>query len=761
MYEDAIFSPLLWGNPASHFGTQNDAVYVALVRFKRTLYWANAITRSLTHTMHFPPAQAEIYDGPRSEWLADILRRLPYLQSLVVAHIPFFDYAALSSLVRLSQPNPGRGSQLSTYQLRLLDASNCYNLTPQSLAAALPLFPGLAYLDFSGTTSARYHEVLLALSSLPALQILKMQRLWMTDDDLAILVRAVSRRLCSLDIRNNRITDRGVAMLIQDAIRSHAQVANAQDSSPRLSTKIERVLASEKHDEHIRKRLTSGFVSNIGIEAESGQGITHLFAAGNAITSAGTSGLLRCKQLRVLDSGTIVTEKMQTHHPKYELPPELVSLPGAESLIPIIESEADNLTYLRINHAVVTRTFSLKEAKTFEVEDTSSMAMPRGVTELESTAIPPRELHGEHVNEVTGSIPIYAELEGSPVEVQGPNVPMETTDARTGHIASRPEDAPLPVSAISPALDSTGGLFSPVSPMSLTQPTHRPNGMNSDHLTVPGSSSLPEVAIQDGIEVDQQPEQHRHHQRKRTYSGVLNDHEARTHYRQSEEHNLLAATMKQIRTLVLTDVPTRSRTANVAGNIIKFIESCAEEERWAALKASVGYQLPPGPDRRSAERQYAQTIFPFRKLVLEMAAERPMKPQGSGSWAGRRNGESQSSSTLSSTLDPDCETYLNAAKDDFSFFGSEECGQPDADMAARIPIAAFREKMTIDFDTSIGHRSGKRKDSAVQEQSYDVLAEISRFRRTKKAEFEAAVAAGREHVEGHWTGVIEVIRPRT
>ena len=74
----------LWGNPASHFGKENDDVYVALVRFKRVLSWARASTRELTHTLILPPAQAEIYDGPRADWLDQILSRLPRLQSLIV-----------------------------------------------------------------------------------------------------------------------------------------------------------------------------------------------------------------------------------------------------------------------------------------------------------------------------------------------------------------------------------------------------------------------------------------------------------------------------------------------------------------------------------------------------------------------------------------------------------------------------------------------------------------------------------------------------
>ncbi|KAI7388131.1 hypothetical protein KC336_g17419, partial [Hortaea werneckii] len=79
----AVFAPHLWGNPASHFGIENDRVYVALTRFKRTLRYARLLVRAMTHTLHLPPAHAEIYNGPHADWLRDILQRLPNLQALV------------------------------------------------------------------------------------------------------------------------------------------------------------------------------------------------------------------------------------------------------------------------------------------------------------------------------------------------------------------------------------------------------------------------------------------------------------------------------------------------------------------------------------------------------------------------------------------------------------------------------------------------------------------------------------------------------
>jgi len=94
----ATFVPHLWGAPASHFNHENDRVYVALTKFKRTLRTARLFVRSLTHTLQLPPAHAEIYNGPHADWLRDVLERLPNLQTLIVRGLPFFDHAALQAL---------------------------------------------------------------------------------------------------------------------------------------------------------------------------------------------------------------------------------------------------------------------------------------------------------------------------------------------------------------------------------------------------------------------------------------------------------------------------------------------------------------------------------------------------------------------------------------------------------------------------------------------------------------------------------------
>jgi hypothetical protein len=518
-------------------------------------------------------------------------------------------------------------------------------------------------------------------------------------------------------------------------------------------------LKSEKQEAHVWKRLTTGFVSDLGIEAEVGHGITHLYVSDNQITFTGASDLLRCRQLQVLDLGDIVTELSQVHPSGHELSPATITLPRPECLTPIIEQGGDNLTYLRIDHAIVTEmSSSIKKAKAFEIEDSSELVLPRNVAELEVSSIKPRELSGNPIHEAVGTIPIYAELEGSPVTA-GPSRPMVASprDDNAVPSATGQEDSPQPVPALDPVVDSSGGLFSPVSPLIPRSVSHGANAISSWHLTVPGMTSLPEVVASDDLEVDDRSEDRRHQSRLRSYSGVLGDHEARTRFRQSQDHHLLAATLGEICTLVLTNVPTKSSSPDTAARIINFIKDCAEEEHWATLKASVGYQLPPGPDRRSAELYYARTIFPFRKLVLEMAPE-----LSRSSIAGNRRSLGRAGSVvsnmLSSTLDPDCETYLNAAKDDFSFFASEECGLPDTEGTAPVPLVALQEKMSI--EPYPANHITDEGNSTPQEQIYDVLAEVSRFRRSKKADYEVASARGENHVDGHWSGVIEVVRPR-
>jgi hypothetical protein len=770
-----LFMPHLWGNPASHFGKESDAVYVALVRFKRTLAWARSTTRELTHTLHLPPAQAELYDGPHAGWLQDILERLPRLQSLIVAQLPFFDHGAL---IALDIPRKNALSSMM-YNIRLLDVSGCINTTPQGLEIALKHLPALVYLDISGTISARSHQVLSNLWRNPALQILKARGLGLVDNDIKILAHAVGTNLRSLDLRDNRLTDQAVRVILDKCIKplgpsqqpySPSTGTSTDDLRPRSGARLLEIYRSERQDDYIRASLTTGFINYLGLESTSGSGVTHLFISGNQITVEGVSGLVRSRKLHVLDAGNILTGARQIpatsangEHSAH------VVFPGAEKLTPILDSSVSDLTYLRISHSIVTKDAPSKK-EIPELEDASTLLFPKDSVELEAMDQAVHELPANHVVELPGDSPAYAELEGSPVLRKQKAEQEPKQDAATLSPAehSRPvanrtasSSAPEVVSPVSPTINASGGLFSPISP-SNTLPSNNaignlfsplsPSGTSSTETTITSASSFLTVPTNG---------KSRH---KRTYSGVLSEHEAEIQTRKLHDHALLPSMLPKLQTLVLTDVPSKSTSKDVAEHLIQFITDCASEAHWAKLSSKVGYALPPSTDRGSSEKAYARTLFPLRRIVLEIAPEAPTTP-GSGGWRLPQRRQQNMAQTYSSVQDADCETFWTAAKDDFSFFGGEECGLPDQEGIAPVPLAALMEKMVVgepEAEVKVRRSSNFGVDGKAPVPMFDVLDQVSKFRKDKKAKFENAVRMGKGgiYVEGYWDGEIVVIRPR-
>lgn len=726
-----IFIPHLWGNPASHFGKESDAVYVALVRFKRTLAWARLSTRELTHTLHLPPAQSELYDGPHAEWLYEILQRLPKLQSLIVSQLPFFDHGALSTLENLGRPNAINQSVSAMYSLRLLDASNCINITSRALSAGLQRFPALMYLDLSGTGSAKHATVLSNLHHNPCLQILKLHRLGLTDEDIRVLALTVGQNLRSLDVRDNRITDQGVRSLIENCVGKapSEETTGSSDSeirrySPsRPGFQMLDVFHTERQDGYIRTNLTTGFVNYTGLESASGSGITHLYICGNSITVGGVANLLKTSKLNVLDVGSI----LPSVRPNRNLPNSRQErLDGAESLTPVIQAAGRALSYLRINHAVATKEVSAGQIAA-EMEDSSTILFPSHAVEIDSTEHNVHEMPNSErqISELQGDI-AFAELEGSPV-------PNDHKSPQKNNVHSMSLLAPGPAPALFSPLDATGSLFPPVSEMTLGRHSSVRTPATSSTLTVP-------------------TERTRH---ERSYSGVVHEHAAKLKLRLTQSYSLHPSMLPNMQTLVLTDVPQKAHSPEIAQHLIQFITDCAEEAHWAKLQASVGYALPPGRDRRSAERQYARSLFPLQRLVLEMALDRPTAKATTG-WRRGTN----PTVAFSSVQDPDCEAFWGAAQNDFSFFGGEECGQPDTD-GLRLPLIALTEKMTIVPDEMKDDNTQGLK--ALKAPLFEVLPEISKFRRAKKAQYEDAVSRGLKDVfiDGYWDGEIIIFRTRS
>ncbi|KIV96382.1 hypothetical protein PV10_00263 [Exophiala mesophila] len=364
----SIFVPFLWGDPASHFGIENDAVYVALTRFKRSLRKARLSTRGLTHTLHLPPALGEIYGGPHPTWLREVLEHLPNLQSLIVSSLPFFDHHSLVALRSTGinkRSSQGEDNTLPAFGLKLLLASNERNTTSLGLNIAISRFPYLVYLDLSYTTPARDAAVLASLSNLHDLQVLKLRGVGMKDGEAEVLANSIGIRVRLLDLRDNLLTDMAVRSLMQacflpsDAAFSNS--LNVEDwpvgMAPGPDFFSLDALRSEELDHELLKQLTRPLTGRLAFEDIPHRGLTHLYISGNRLSVEGLSSLLKSERLHILDGGTVDTVKTiaRTMSPYSETGYiDEVRFPGAEKLIPVLANSASkNLTYLRVDHALV------------------------------------------------------------------------------------------------------------------------------------------------------------------------------------------------------------------------------------------------------------------------------------------------------------------------------------------------------------------------------------------------------------------------
>ena len=365
----SIFIPFLWGDPASHFGIENDAVYVALTRFKRILRKARLSVRSLTHTLHLPPALSEIYGGPNPTWLRDVLEYLPNLQSLIVTKLPFFDHHSLNAL--RSTNNGKRLSfdeeeSLPTFGLKLLLAAGEPNTTSSALASALPRFSSLVYLDLSYTPPARDGAVLASLAYLHDLQVLKIKGVGLRDGEAEILANAINIRVRLLDLSDNLLTDMAVRSLMQACFLPsdvpQNGILNVEDwpvgMAPGPDFFSLDALRSEELDHELLKQLTNPLTGRLAFEDIPHRGLTHLYISGNRLSVEGLSSLLKSERLHILDGGSVDTIKTIARTQSLASPTgyiDEVRFPGAEKLIPVLaRSASKNLTYLRIDHALIT-----------------------------------------------------------------------------------------------------------------------------------------------------------------------------------------------------------------------------------------------------------------------------------------------------------------------------------------------------------------------------------------------------------------------
>jgi hypothetical protein len=764
------FSPRLWGNPASHFGIENDRVYVALTKFKRTLQTARLLVRSQTHTLHLPPAHAEIYNGPHSDWLRDILSRLPNLQSLIVRGLPFFDHGALVALrqwkptqTNSTQRNPHGfavelpGSMGSIFQppsdaipsfgLRLLDASRCPNVTSSGLAHALKRFESLMYLDLSHTYPARDASVMEALRRFSGLQVLKLRGISLRDKEIEVLAWAIGRRVRSLDLHDNQVSDRGVRVLLDGCFTAPGlapQGGNENGSDGARSPLLLSYLGAEMLETYqsddfegfLRGTFTGAFVSRLAIEDAPEGGITHLYISNNKVSVEGASGLVRSGRLHVLDVGSI--SGTVEHHPP--APDEEQNkfdwqLPGAEKLTPVLYDYArDGLTYLKVDHSLITKDVPNIHSdqivpRRIELADTELPDLPRDALELDGNRVD-TDVFELPTDEQT---PRY-ELEADPLQFVVFPAEEPRTEPRRGSAL-----APEVFDNLADEVD-TMKLLSPTSPM--TEGTLTATGFGTIGSVSPILSPATVFAPSNPL-------------RPRSFSGVATERTARLNAHRSQNHNLHPAMLPHLRTLVISNFPPFSTDAEAADRLIRFIKNCAQEAHLARAQAKLDYSLPPGRRGQvSALRHSAHRIFALKRIILEMGPEHAKGAFGQASpW--------QHLTTQSMTEDRDSEALWSAAETDFSFFGEEdECAFPSIESGRFANPAVLAEK-EVDFGNNVNIQSPPQPAQAPVKPCVDNVAILSSFRQERKLAYQRSLAAGiaEPETEGYWEGAIQVVRP--
>lgn len=630
------------------------------------------------------------------------------------------------------------------FALRLLIAEQCRNTTSSGLAQFLVHFPNLVYLSLSNTFAARDKSVLSNLKYLPNLQVLKLRQLNLRDEDIDTLAAAVGIHVRSLDVRDNLLTDRSVETLLQfcfiapgvnDGLGNNREgallTAGLEDWPAGIARPAPHLLADfrdEALDEHFIKRLATASIGRLPSEDLPLSGITHLYIAENRISTAGLIKLIETGRLFVLDAGSI----KEVSHTDV-----LTTAPGAEKLVPVIEKHcSENLTSLRIHHAVVTTKLLAKDiglAPPVLIElraEDHRFELPTlpSAFELGTVANTPiYELPGDTLHLVVTTAP------GEETQKSHQILPSPGTAApeAVGEACFKGEEASIIIStglsSMAQAVNGTGG-----------------DDDTSDHIhTTELSLSL----------IQEQRQQLRSRQDDNPYA-------------------LLPGNLPKLKTLTLTDVPSHDPDDHIAKALIQFIAGCATEAKLAALETELLEHHKPNCQRSTGNTKDPHNIFALSRIVLEMSH--------ATSSSSKTSTPRHQYQFRSITGEPDCENLTTAAQNDFSFTtndADEECGQLAIDSNRPPSLSILTEKMlvssTTDDDsgadatltqTSSGYHkssaSSRRPQSLQLDLGKDVRQELVNFRTRRKAEYEDTRqrGAGAGAVSGYWPGEVNIVR---
>ncbi len=659
---------------------------------------------------------------------------------------------------------PSLGGPDPTFALRLLIAGSCQNTTSQGLTEGLDHFPNLAFLDLSNTLAARDRNVLWKLGYLPLLQVLKLRSVHLRDEDVDILAEAIGIKVRSLDVQGNHLTDRSVRTLLTSCFQAGSDTSESSNGRQRAISNLAvedwpsgfvrpdpAVLdefKDESYDERFVRRLTSGVISRLPYEDMSHSGITHLYIANNNLTVEGLAALVRSGKLRVLDAGFV---NKTVHGPVSEASPSLspfdarhIRLPGVEKLTSILSKHAQDMTSLRLHHAVITKAAPLK--------DEGSPVAPCELSAKETR----HELNGPVSSELDAA---SYELDATPplyeLEIQAPEPRYELPGDSTHLYVSPPiGDKPTLSKEESQPEARRGSVFAPeplepeesdedVAPVltatGLGSVAQAVNGVNGPSQAM-GAASNGRFGI--GRESAKLRITLIEKQRQELRSNRLD-----------KPHGLIPGMLPKLRTLTLTNVPCFDSTGQVVDALIQFIKDCASEAELANLQArlEVDPVRKPGERHSKHNRHTAREIFALRYVALEMApAISPITLNTTSKLVNR---------TKSSTEDADSEAFWSAAENDFTFFDNdEECGLPSIDTDTYVPNSALSEKIMMPADGSQPDILPPLQTTEHKDAPVDVVQALARFRKERKAAYEKAVERGLLHFDGYWPGEVKVVR---
>ena len=650
------------------------------------------------------------------------------------------------------------------FTLRLLIAGSCQNTTSQGLTEGLDHFSNLAFLDLSNTLAARDSNVLWKLGDLPLLQVLKLRSVHLRDEDVGILAEAIGVKVRSLDVQGNHLTDHSVRTLLTSCFQPDNDSNGPSSGTPfavsnlvmedwpsgfvRPDPAVLDEFRDESYDKRFVRRLTSDLVSRLPYEDMTHSGITHLYIANNNLTVEGVASLIRSGKLCVLDAGSV---DKSVRGPPSEASPSLspfdarhIRLPGVEKLTPILSKHAKDMTSLRLHHAVITKDSPLKD----EGPSITPGELGEGGTKHNGNKLVQTELDAA-VYELDATPPIYE------LEMQTPQVRYELPgDCTHIHVSPSIGDKPKLSNEESRPEARRGSIFAP----ELVEPDESDEdatlvltatGLGAMAQAVNGVNG-PNQAI--SVTSNGQGGNGKEPAQMRVTLIKKQRHELRAS-RLEKPHGLIPGMLPTLRILTLTNVPCFDRTGQVVDALIQFIKDCASEAELADLQArlEVDSVQKPGERHSKRNRHTAREIFALRHVVLEMeSAISPLTSNPASKFLNR---------TRSSTEDADSEALWSAAENDFTFFDEdEECGLPSIDTDNYIPSLATSEKIMMPANGFQPYslptlRTTQHKDAPV-----DVVQELAKFRKERKAEYENAVQKGLLHVDGYWPGEVKVVR---